>query len=292
MDTQMWGPLVWDFMAVAARACDDLDPDPPEAGTDGPRHRATRAFVLLAYSLRHVLPCSFCRTSYCHFIEDMPPGEFVVGSDETARARQLWGASDCTPVSAVPTVGRMTSPHLRGTGRVMTAAVSTGASGDVVPRVSTLVDWVWIMHDRVNRKLGVRNMLTRRRFRKRLRVTAALVHPSAVWDMVTIIALNYPTDGLDRAAATCDPEQRAKRAGHVVFLDALARLLPLVPDLGSLAPYVDPRSALRAGALVARDPFVAWVRLGKRAWLRDVGADAALCTRMLAAERAYMASVA
>lgn len=137
----------------------------------------------------------------------------------------------------------------------MTAAASMDASGDVVPRVATLVDWVWIMHDRVNRKLGVKNMLTRRRFRKRLRVTAALVHPSAVWDMVTIIALNYPTDGLDRTVATCDPEQRAKRAGHVVFLDALARLLPLVPDLGSLAPYVDPRSALRTGASLRVTPL-------------------------------------
>ncbi|AGO84071.1 hypothetical protein psal_cds_386 [Pandoravirus salinus] len=283
MDTQMWGPLVWDFMAVAARACDDLDPDPPEAGRDGPRQRATRAFVLLAYSLRHVLPCSFCRTSYCHYIEDVPPGEFVLGSDEAARARRPHGVGDRTAGAAVPRTGRMTA-----------AAAPSDASGDLVPRAPTLVDWVWIMHDRVNRKLGVKNMLTRRRFRKRLRVTAALVHPSAVWDMVTIIALNYPTDGLGRVAATaaCDPEQRAKRTGHVVFLDALARLLPLVPDLGSLAPYVNPRSALYAGALAAREPFVAWVRRGKRAWLRDVGADAALCARMLAAERAYMASVA
>lgn len=273
MDTQMWGPLVWDLMAVAARAVDDLDPDPPEAGTGGPRHRATRAFVLLAYSLRHVLPCSFCRTSYCHYIEDTPPGEFVVGSDEAARARHPCGPDD--------RVDRVAS------------AVIPSASADAVPRAATLVDWVWIMHDRVNRKLGVRNMLTRRRFRKRLRVTAALVHPSAVWDMVTIIALNYPVGGLGQAAAaTCDAEQRAKRTGHVVFLDALARLLPLVPDLGSVAPYVDPRGALRAGALVARDAFVTWVRSGKRAWLRDVGADAALCARMLGAEAAYMASVA
>lgn len=255
----MWGPLVWDLMAVTARACDDLDPDPPGPDVGGPRRQATRAFVLLAYSLRHVLPCSFCRTSYRHYIEDTPPGEFVVGSDEAARARSL-GA--CRP------------------------------AGDQVPRVHTLVDWVWVMHDRVNRKLGVRNMLTRRRFRKRLRVTAALVHPSAVWDMLTIVALNYPNEGLDATAAARDPEQRAKRAGHVVFLDAVARLLPLVPDLGSLAPYVDPRRALLAGALAARDPFVAWVRTEKRAWLRDVGADAALCARMLDAERAYMASVA
>nr|UMO78791.1 hypothetical protein [Pandoravirus belohorizontensis] len=278
MDTQMWGPLVWDLMAVAARAVDDLAPDPPEAGAAGPRHRATRAFVLLAYSLRHVLPCSFCRTSYCHYIEDTPPGDFVAGSDEAARARHRCGPHDRADRSA-PAV----APSL-----------GVGSSGDVVPRAATLVDWVWIMHDRVNRKLGVRNMLTRRRFRKRLRVTAALVHPSAVWDMVTIIALNYPVGGLDQtaAAATCDAEQRAKRAGHVVFLDALTRLLPLVPDLGSVAPYVDPRGALCAGALVARDAFVAWVRLGKRAWLRDVGADAALCARMLGAEAAYMASVA
>ncbi|BCU03721.1 hypothetical protein [Pandoravirus japonicus] len=282
MDTQMWGPLVWDLMAVTARAVDDLDPDPPEAGAGGPRHRATRAFVLLAYSLRHVLPCSFCRTSYCHYIEDTPPGEFVIGSDEAVRARHPRGPHDRRD-RAAPLVAPCAA-----------VVLGTAASGDTVPRAPTLVDWVWIMHDRVNRKLGVRNMLTRRRFRKRLRVTAALVHPSAVWDMVTIIALNYPAGGFDRtaAAATCDAEQRAKRAGHVVFLDALARLLPLVPDLGSVAPYVDPRDALRAGALVARDAFVTWVRLGKRAWLRDVGADAALCARMLDAEAAYMASIA
>ncbi|AVK75930.1 Sulfhydryl oxidase [Pandoravirus neocaledonia] len=264
MDTQMWGPLVWDLLAVAGRAVDDMPVDPTGA-VDGPRRRATRAFVLLAYSLRHVLPCSFCRTSYRHYIEDTPPAEFVDGSDEAARARALGAAPDGAPL-----------------------------------RRYTLVDWVWLVHDRVNRKLGVRNMLTRPRFRKRLRVTAALVHPSAVWDLLTIVALNYPVEevgavvtGASGAAPARDPdEQRAKRTGHVVFLDALSRLLPLVPDLGSVAPYIDPRRALLTGALVARDPFVSWVRTEKRAWMRDVGADSALCARMVAAERAYMASVA
>lgn len=265
MDTQMWGPLVWDLLAVAGRAVDDMPADPASAA-DGPRRRATRAFVLLAYSLRHVLPCSFCRTSYRHYIEDTPPAEFVDGSDEAARVRALGVAVDAA-----------------------------------APRHHTLVDWVWLVHDRVNRKLGVRNMLTRPRFRKRLRVTAALVHPSAVWDLLTIVALNYPVEGMDTLnaasavsadGAQCDPEQRAKRTGHAVFLDALSRLLPLVPDLGSVAPYVDPRRALLAGALVARAPFVSWVRAEKRAWMRGVGADPALCARMIAAERAYMASVA
>jgi hypothetical protein len=285
MDTQMWGPLVWDFMAVAARACDDLDPDPIDtcnADDGGPRQKATRAFVLLAYSLRHVLPCSFCRTSYRHFIEDTPPGEFVQGSDEVARARSH-GNSD------QQAMGRIAS--MRGRNRQ-----PIDERADLVPRVPTLVDWVWIMHDRVNRKLGVRNMLTRRRFRKRLRVTAALMHPSAVWDMITIIALNYPTDRMDAITATSATpqhiEQRAKRTGHVVFLDALAGLLPLIPDLGTLAPHVDPRRALCAGALAARGPFVAWVQAEKRAWLRNVGANSALRGRMLAAERAYISSVA
>nr|UDO47642.1 hypothetical protein [Pandoravirus massiliensis] len=262
----MWGPLVWDLLAVTGRAVDDMDADPPDTA-DGPRHRATRAFVLLAYSLRHVLPCSFCRTSYRHYIEDTPPAEFVDGSDEAARMRAAGVASDAS-----------------------------------APRAYTLVDWVWLVHDRVNRKLGVRNMLTRPRFRKRLRVTAALVHPSAVWDLITIVALNYPAEDIaipdafsvvkNDVSVDCDPEQRAKRTGHVVFLDALCRLLPLVPDLGSVAPYIDSRRALLAGALTARGPFVAWVRAEKRAWMRGVGADPALCARMLAAERAYMASVA
>lgn len=264
MDTQMWGPLVWDLLAVTGRAVDDMPADLPSVG-DGPRCRATRAFVLLAYSLRHVLPCSFCRTSYRHYIEDTPPAEFVDGSDEAARMRALGAAVD-----------------------------------EAAPRRYTLVDWVWLVHDRVNRKLGVRNMLTRPRFRKRLRVTAALVHPSAVWDLLTIVALNYPTEDMGAPSTVgtvpggveCDPEQRAKRTGHVVFLDALCRLLPLVPDLGSVAPYIDSRRALLAGALASRGPFVSWMRTEKRAWMRGVGADPALCARMLAAERAYMASVA
>lgn len=265
----MWGPLVWDLLALTARACDDLPPDPPERRM-GPRRHATRAFVMLAYALRHVLPCSFCRTSYRHYIEDTPPAEFVVGSDEAAVAA---AAESFCADDGVDEAGAVYRSQIE--------------AADRAP--PTLLDWVWIMHDRVNCKLGVSNMLTRRRFRKRMRVTTALMHPADVWDMLTIVALNYVVEPPSDAE---DPEQHAKRTGHAVFLGALERLLPLVPDLGTLSPYVEPRRALAVGALSTRALMVAWVRAEKRRWMRDTGADQALCARMLAAESAYMASVA
>jgi hypothetical protein len=265
MDTQMWGPLVWDILAAAARAYDAL---PPDAGPDGSRARARRAFLMLAYSLRQVLPCSFCRNSYRHYIEEIPPAEFADMSDEAARAR----------------------------------AAGDAATEAAARRAGTLVDWVWTVHDRVNRKLAVVNMLTRPRFRKRMRVTSFIVHPAVVWDLLTIVALNYPdlpapprppVDG-GGSGDVLDPraEWEGKRAGHAVFLAALERVLPAVPDLDTVAPYIGPVDALRSGALVHRRAFVAWVCARKRRWMRDARVSEAVRARMIAAERAYIASVA
>jgi len=401
MDTQMWGPIVWDVLAAIARACDDLEPDwinlvpgwpnlapysldrlqatldaiAARQQMEGVRARAMRAFVLLAYALKYVLPCIFCRNSYVHFIEVIAPAEFVCGSNEAALLRVVAAsrvASSSPPVGhgvhdrdhacrenvlATPVAYRTTDVcavtdsardsvldrcvqnalsfgsascgtvvtptcSFRPNGRYDTrggnigedendeegddrqwAAPEITASRSVMPvgavgtldafaqTRGTLLDWVWITHDRVNRKLGVNNVFTRRRFRKRMRITSSLLHPSAVWDLITIIALNYPQDP-GQGDTKPDPQRQDKCCAHAVLLSALTVLLPLVPDLGSLAPYVDPQRAIGAGALVSRTPFLNWVRSEKRRWMHETGVDRGVCARMLAAESAYIASVA
>lgn len=420
MDTQMWGPLVWDTLAVIARACDDLPPDPPELEPDwqrynvvdlvpdsrhrwsrhpqaasdhradlepgsfdlapvlggmeqsgawlgpcrgsGPRATAVRAFVMLTHALRHVLPCIFCRTSFGHYIEVTPPDEFVHGSHEAACIRAAGRYAEAPLASphccrvqntcvrnvlARPTERRAPDhyalePWCRANGiergaaddlatfgfdASAVAAVGSRAGGGLpmcamgtldahVQSRGTLIDWVWVMHNRVNSKLGVTNMITRRRFRKRLRVTSFLVHPSAIWDLLTIVALNFPPElqpngaptttttayhsvppqgqTLHQQAAARSPEaqRHEKCAAHAVFLQAFAVLLPLVPDLGSIAPYIDPNRAMASCALASRTPFVQWIRYEKRRWMRDMNVDRAVCHRMLASEAAYAASVA
>jgi hypothetical protein len=344
MDTQLFGDLLWNTLAVISRECDQITKCGLPCATE-----VVRFFVLLAYALQHVMPCVFCRTSYQHYLADLPPDAFVgwwtcPGSPSCAVSQQAGNGRRRKAKRHAPCDTPRPSGHewsaqeeeeqeenQENQENQEEEEEEVVVEGKKV-RASSLQDWVWHMHDRVNAKLGIESMMTKRRFRKKMRVTSALMHPAGVWDLLTIIALNYPVtdDTREEASAAQSNEEVERRtsasrghcetdatawladrfsgpprhpprtisertrrcAAHAVFLQALAVLLEHVPDLGTIARHISPDDAIRSGAFATRDALVGWVCARKRAWMRENQVHASVCARMIDAERAYIASLA
>jgi len=144
MDTFIWGPPTWKLLHTLSFADPDLLI----------RHKSS--VINFLTSLRHVLPCVYCRDSYEDFMKELPDLDVVIQEKSLAR-------------------------------------------------------WMYDMHAKVNAKLGG---LTPEfeRVQKRFIMRPIQWCPRDVWDMVTLIGMNYKTE---------------KREAYNVWWESLQRILPL-----------------------------------------------------------------
>ncbi len=144
-----------------------------------------------------------------------------------------------------------------------------------------LIQWLYLLHARVNAKLGRDTPLTLEQYQVRLRAWSTLLGEHALWDLLVLLACNYP-----RADTRHDDREHVqKRRAYRRCYESLAALLRCVPLLASVAPYL-----AHAPPLVLRDraPFCLWVRTQRRHWLRRFARDAASVHAVLDAERAFL----
>ncbi len=262
IDAVLWGPPLWDILSSLARAVDDEG-----CGTAAVKKRgegdaeksARERFCQLAYSLRYVLPCAYCRESYRGFIARLPPEPFLDGCGTSARVDDGvdHGEEDETAEEA--------------------AAVAAAEEDDGEGkggRGNRAMLWVWRLHNLVNAKLGRTQHLPFRKFVRRSRVWSSCVNPARVWDFLTMISLNYPNADTD--------ERDDKRGAYLVFLISFSSLCGLDPWLSSMSAYVRPlRGPMVAGercdgegcswkpgcgAWDSRRAFATWLSSRMSAW--------------------------
>lgn len=173
-----------------------------------------------------------------------------------------------------------------------------------------LLEWIWHIHDKVNRKLCVVPPISYEKFTKRARLWSTFVSPTQVWDVVTIIAHNYPR----LPSAQEDAEFGRKRYAYWVFFYALSRLAAETPFLVPLSSYLSPYGGTRwktsdahaygkkrpcipvieawsSASTSDRDAFVSLIRSRKRSWATDCGISAEQWEAIEDAERALLASL-
>lgn len=97
-----------------------------------------------------------------------------------------------------------------------------------------LVEWLWKIHNCVNHKLDHKCTLGLEKFEKRLLIWTSFVDCYQVWDLLTILSLNYPKS----ERAKDDKEFESKRSSYFIFMYALSILLQYVPSLSSMSCFM------------------------------------------------------
>jgi hypothetical protein len=82
-----------------------------------------------------------------------------------------------------------------------------------------------------------------------------------VWDMLTVMALNYPKYEKREE----DREFQAKRTAYYIFFYSLSNLLYYVPNLASMGPYISPRH-WTSHSINDRIHFFKWISMQKFRW--------------------------
>lgn len=68
MKTSFWGPHAWAFLFSTIAGS-----YPKRMNPDNPSHvQISRAYVSMFKSLKHTLPCAYCRDSYAQFYRELP----------------------------------------------------------------------------------------------------------------------------------------------------------------------------------------------------------------------------
>lgn len=129
-----------------------------------------------------------------------------------------------------------------------------------------LVEWEWKVHNEVNMKLERTCGLSLEKFQKRMMVWTTFMDPMQLWDVITVLSLNYPK--LENKHE--DREFLAKRAAYHVFFQTLSKLLPHVTGLRTLASYVSPEN-WTADDTRDRSEFFHMISSLKVKWARETG---------------------
>jgi hypothetical protein len=257
MDAMMWGTLLWNLLSAIATRLD--------AASD--KADAVAAFEQLAYSLRYVLPCSYCRQSYREYVSRLPPPD---GSDESDDAAISYDDGDDGE--------KWDGERSTGGGVSGSDSGAEEAACSDEAHLHPALAWVWRMHNLVNGKLRRPDPLTLEKFVKRSRVWTSFIYPQQLWDLVLILALNYPKR---------DTEERdEKRSGYRVFFRALAALCALDPWLESVGAFLAPAGDSDDGRCdgtgcswrprsqdewSSRAAFIGWVSQMRMRWARSQG---------------------
>lgn len=149
--------------------------------------------------------------------------------------------------------------HCRDSYRVYVKTLPPEAEAD-------LTIWLWKVHEEVNKKLDRVSGCSLAKFEKRITVWTSFVDPFQVWDMLTVMALNYPK--YERRDE--DKESEPKKYAYYIFFHCLSRLLARIPTLADLETYVSP-GAWVAESLEDRVLFFRMVSSAKFRWAYERG---------------------
>lgn len=136
------------------------------------------------------------------------------------------------------------------------------------------VEWLWEVKELVNTKLNLPPTLSLVKFRRRILSWSMVIGAPQLWDLLLIIALNYPKNrgehSIQSGEPDPDPEREKKRFAYLVFLDSLSHCLPKVAFLRDMAPFL---SVDTLSPVDVRDKaeFALWFRRQREAWCVATG---------------------
>jgi hypothetical protein len=217
MDTTAWGPPMWALALDVAKFCDPASPE-------------VAAFLS---SWKRVLPCVWCRLSYRKFYAARPPpaGKRARGASVAARKLELltWLHWLKCQVN-----NKLTAQNVE-IGITQPSKPAFNASKQSTPKPPTPKSPSPVCG------LSLEKLILRRD------VWSSFSHASWVWDVLYMVACNYPLD----AVRPKNDQEAEKLAGYARFYPAVVRLSADIPYLRQSA--VAMKNVVWSSALPGRD---------------------------------------